>query len=175
MKPWKLVALVLAVLLVGSFAMAGAAATGKPGGHSSFTLRATTITAGEEIERGYTWTDRVTTIDGKELGWDGGRCINLVAPVEPPGDTPQDKWMCEMVFHLPDGDITSAAAFDLAGIIAGEADIVFAVTGGTGDFRNARGELEVVPETETEALVHFWLRGARACYDHDCGHDHDDD
>jgi hypothetical protein len=160
MKTWRLIALVLAVLLIGSFGMAGAAATGNSGGNPSFTLLAEGITANEPIERGFTWTDRVSTLDDEEIGWDGGRCINLVADPEA-----LDKWMCEMVFHLPDGDITTAAAFDLAAIIAGEVEgIRFAVTGGTGSFRNARGEVEVVGVSETEALVYFWLRGASANY-----------
>jgi hypothetical protein len=173
MKTWRLAALALAVLLLGSFGMAGAAATGESCGDSSFTLMAKGITAGEPIERGFTWTDQVSTLDGEEIGWDGGRCINLVADVKPPKDTPQDKWMCEMVFHLLDGDITTAASADFAALAAGEVEsLIFAVTGGTGDFRNASGELEVVPASDTEALVHFWLRGASSPYgDHDHGDD----
>jgi hypothetical protein len=81
--------------------------------------------------------------------------------------------MCEMVFHLLDGDITTAASADFAALAAGEVEsLIFAVTGGTGDFRNASGELEVVPASDTEALVHFWLRGASSPYgDHDHGDD----
>ena len=160
MKAWKLVALALAVLMLGSFGMAGAAATGGHCDETSFTLKATGITAGEPIERGFTWTDRVSTLEGEEIGWDGGRCINLVADVKPPQETPQDKWMCEMVFHLPDGDITTATSVDFGALATGEVEtIVFAVTGGTGDFRHVTGELEVVPVSETEAHVHFWLDG----------------
>ena len=113
--------------------MAGATATGGSCDESSFTLMAASITANEPIERGFTWTDRVSTLAGEEIGWDGGRCINLinlVADVKPPEETPQDKWMCEMVFHLPEGDLTTAAPIDFAAFAAGEIEtVMFAVTG----------------------------------------------
>ena len=47
------------------------------------------------------------------------------------------------------------------------ADVVFAVTGGTGSFRNARGDVEVVPVLDAEdgrSLVVFRLLGASADY-----------
>jgi len=147
-------------MLLATFATT-AAASGKldrSDDRATFTLVAIPETVNVPIERGITFTDRLETTGGAPIeGWDGGRCVNLN-----PDPEVLSQWMCELVFHLPEGDIVSAGPFDLTGT-----DIVFAVTGGTGAFRNARGEVEVVsvPGAEDEkAFAHFRLLGATANY-----------
>jgi hypothetical protein len=145
-------------MLVGTFAIT-AVATGKSSGQATFTLVAIPETEFVPIERGFTFTDRLETTDGVPIdGWDGGRCINL-------NPDPEDlsQWMCEAVVHLPEGDIAMAGPFD----VAGEADFVFGVTGGTGAFRNARGEVEGVPVPGAEdgrVFSVYRLLGASANY-----------
>jgi hypothetical protein len=157
-KPWKLLAVLVAAMLVGTFAIT-AVASGKSSDQATFTLVAIPETQGEPIERGFTFTDRLETTDGVPIdGWDGGRCINL-------NPDPEDlsQWMCELVVRLPEGDIAMAGPFD----VSGEADLVFAVTGGTGTFRNARGEVEVVPIPDAEdgrVFAVYRLLGASANY-----------
>jgi hypothetical protein len=156
---WKLLAVVMASALLVSFAVAGSA-SGKPGQSGSFTLVAISETADIPIERGFTWTDRFETTDGDAVdGWGGGRCINMS-----PDPEALSQWMCDMVIHLPQGDITATGSLDVLAIIAGD-NVVFGVTGGTGQFRNARGELEVVPIPDSaNALAVFRLLGASASF-----------
>lgn len=157
-KGWRLLAVLLTAMLVGTFAFAGVA-SGTSNDRATFTLVAVPVTQFEEIERGFTFTDRLETTDGVAVdGWDGGRCVSLVEDSEDPS-----RFLCDMVIHLPEGDIVTAGSFDF-GV---EADLVFAVTGGTGSFRNARGEVEVVPVPDAEdgrVYAIFRLLGASAKY-----------
>lgn len=156
-RGWRLFAVLLTLTLLGTSTLAGVA-SGASQGSGTFTLVAIVDTEFEPIDRGFTWTDRLETTDGVAVdGWDGGRCMSLVADTEV-----ANRYMCEMVVQLPEGDIVTAGAFDLG---AGE-DIVFAVTGGSGSFRNVRGEVEVkpVPDTDDRAFVIFRLRGASVRY-----------
>lgn len=86
-----------------------------------------------------------------------GRCVNLTLD-----ETNLSQWICELVFELPEGNIAMAGPFDLLAESA-----VFAVTGGTGAFRNAGGEVEVVPVPGYEdgrSYAIFRLLGATAKY-----------
>jgi len=161
MKKWKLLAVLLSVTMLGAFATTQVANAGPRDG-ASFSLVAFPVTEGEPIERGVTFTDRLETTNGVPIdGWDGGRCINLS-----PDPEAVDQWMCEMVVRLPDGDLTAAAAVDFGTIVGDDWQIVFAVTGGTNAFRNARGEIIVEPGPVDSGgvLVHFRLRGASSAY-----------
>ncbi|MDH3756180.1 MAG: hypothetical protein OEU32_20130, partial [Acidimicrobiia bacterium] len=64
------------------------------------------------------------------------------------------------------GDLTAAAAVDFGTIVGDDWEIVFAVTGGTNAFRNARGEIIVEPGPIDSGgvFVHFRLIGASAAY-----------
>ncbi len=149
-KQWKRSGIVALALVLGLLALSGVA-SGESRGNPSFTLVAFQEHFGE-IERGITFLDRLETTDGVAVdGWDGGRCINL-----DPDSEALTQWMCELVVRLPRGDITAAGPLDFSF----EEDIVFAVTGGTGAFANARGEIEVVDRGDGGSFIHFWLRGA---------------
>jgi hypothetical protein len=152
----KIVAVLLAVMVLSALAFAGVASAkaSKDAGAVSFTLVAHSVTF-EAIERGFTFTDSIETTDGEPVdGWDGGRCLNLN-----PDPEVITQYLCDIVFDLPEGVITAAGAFDLTAPSA-----VFAVTGGTGAFRNARGEIEVIPIDETASYAVFRLIGASANY-----------
>jgi len=151
-------AIAVAAIVVCTFAVAGAA-SGKSSRQASFTLVAIPETQFVPIERGYTWTDRLETTKGQPIdGWDGGRCLNLNPD---PDDLTQ--YMCDMVVRLPKGDITATVVIDVVAFEAGEEPILFAVTGGTRAFRNARGTVEVVEfEDGTRAFAIFRLLGVSA-------------
>ena len=152
-KLWRRTSTVVAALLVATFAIGGAAGA-KTDDNATFTLIATSVSF-TETERGLAFLDHIETTDGVPIdGWDGGDCINL-----DPDETALTQWMCHLVVHLPEGDIVAAGAFDLT-----SPTIVFAVTGGSGDFVNARGELEVVPIDDLSSFAHFRLIGATAKY-----------
>lgn len=153
LKLWRRFSIVVATLIVATFAIGGAAGA-KSGNNATFTIVATSVEF-SDIEGGFTFLDEIETTDGVAIdGWDGGHCINLA---EDEGALTQ--WMCHLVVHLPEGDIVASGSFDLT-----SPTIVFAVTGGTGDFVNARGELEVVPIDELSSFAHFRLLGATAKY-----------
>lgn len=152
-KLWRRFSIVVATLLVATFAIGGAAGA-KTDDNATFTLVATFVEI-SETERGFSFLDRIETTDGVPIdGWDGGQCINLSQD-----ETALTQWMCQLVVHLPEGDIVAAGPFDRT-----SPTLVFPVTGGSGDFVNARGELEVVPIDETSSFAHFRLLGATAKY-----------
>ena len=68
-------------------------------------------------------------------------------------DPPRGRWMCTALLRLADGDIT-LQGLDPAGFGA----LVFAVTGGTGAYRAALGEADVVDApnpARTEITIHL--------------------
>lgn len=110
------------------------------------------------IDQGWVFQDRMETLDGEYLGWDGGPCVSVDA--DPAVD---DRYMCEMVFDFPDGDIVAMGAFSLTEYIEGDA--VFAVVGGSRAFRNVRGEVLVIPaEDFSSAQVIFRIIGNTVQY-----------
>jgi hypothetical protein len=156
----NILAIMLAVLVLSALAFASvASANPSDAGGVSFTLVAHPVTENVPLERGFTWTDRIETTDGEVIGWAGGRCLNLN-----PDPAVFSQYMCDMVMHLPDGDIMGTAVFDIEAIVPGEEFIQFAVTGGTDSFRNARGEIGVIPKDEVSVYVPFRLIGASADY-----------
>jgi hypothetical protein len=159
MRRSRLLVLLL-VVLIGAFVLTGVATAG-PRQTSTFTL----VVYGQvqsEIERGLVFVDQIETTTGEPVdGWDGGRCINLSPDLEA-----VDKYMCEMVFRLPEGDLAVSAVIDFNDIVGDDYELAFAVTGGTGAFRNARGEVVLTPYPGDvdRGYVHFRLIGANAGY-----------
>ena len=155
----KVVAVMLAALVLGALAFAGVAgAKDKDDEGSSFTLAAVNQD-GLVFNWGSTSIDTLETTDGTPIdGRAGGRCVQL--SLTPSGVA--DELLCDMVIRLPEGDIT------LTGLVEAETvePWVFVVTGGTGQFHSARGEVESVLYSHDPFVVHltFWLKGASADY-----------
>src|SRR5438093_11538243 len=72
--------------------------------------------------------DVFNAADTRKVGSDQGSCTRIVVG---------QSWECTWTTFLPSGQITVEGPFYDAG------DSVLAVTGGTGAYRNARGEMEL--------------------------------
>jgi hypothetical protein len=82
--------------------------------------------------------------DTTKVGTDQGYCIRIVAPV--PGS-----YECNWTTFLPKGQITVEGPF------FDTSDSVVAITGGTGAYRNARGQMELKSRnggTEFDFIFH---------------------
>ena len=66
--------------------------------------------------------------DTKQVGTSQGSCVRIVVG---------ESWECSWTTFLPKGQITVQGPFSDTG------DSVLAITGGTGKYRNARGEMEL--------------------------------
>jgi hypothetical protein len=88
--------------------------------------------------------------DGANIGRDGADCLIVrIDPTEPPAR--QQIVQCTISVQLADGQIT------VQGLAQGTENY-FAITGGTGAYRKARGEVlavDIVPLVEAEITV--WL------------------
>ena len=89
--------------------------------------------------------------NGQRIGRDAADCIIVrVDPSEPPAR--QQVVQCSISVELPDGQIT------VQGLAQGTENY-FAITGGTGAYRTARGEVlarDVVPLQEAEITVFLY-------------------
>jgi hypothetical protein len=151
----KTVVAIMAAVVLSALAFTGVAGAKDKGGEgSSFTL-ASVNPEFSAYEWGSTSIDTFYTTEGTLIdgAWAGGRCVSLV------DGTYQ---LCDMVVRLPEGDIT------LTGLVEAQSSEpwVFVVTGGTGQFHSARGEVETAVATYDPFVVHFtfWLKGASADY-----------
>ena len=70
--------------------------------------------------------------DGRKIGFDGGRCQLVRAPA---------LFNCVSVNQLPKGQVTAQGLNDFS---QGDGPYHFAITGGTGAYRKAHGEVEVL-------------------------------
>ena len=88
--------------------------------------------------------------NGQRIGRDGADCLIVrIDPTEPPAR--QQIVQCTISVQLPDGQIT------VQGLAQGTENY-FAITGGTGAYREARGEVlarDITPLVEAEITV--WL------------------
>lgn len=71
--------------------------------------------------------------------------------------TPRTSEMLTFVYELPDGKITTAGTARLSATNP-IFDEQFAITGGTGKYQNARGQVRVVQETTDQAKLTFHIR-----------------
>jgi len=86
-------------------------------------------TAGDDAGNILTFANDVfNAADTRKVGSDQGSCTRIVVG---------QSWECTWTTFLPSGQITVEGPFYDAG------DSVLAVTGGTGAYRNARGEMEL--------------------------------
>jgi hypothetical protein len=87
---------------------------------------------------------------GKSLGHDGGECTTVRV------DGAESVVQCIITFSLPDGQITTQELHKLTnGNLTGTQP--GAITGGTGKYRGASGEVSVEFLSNTEAYVTFFL------------------
>ena len=70
----------------------------------------------------------INAADTQKVGTSQGSCIRLVVG---------ESWECSWTTFLPEGQITVQGPF------FDTSDSVLAITGGTGAYRNARGEMEL--------------------------------
>ena len=163
-------AVVIAALAIGLVAggatLAGAAPKGKHHGGKTLKIYAATAPNGLApipVEPGkFSLGDRVALNDvlrthkgGKQIGRDGGACVT-VRVID--ASTATGVLECEVTFSLPGGDIATQALNTLekgafSGVQTG------AITGGTGKYRKARGELSLKFLTPDEANITFHLAG----------------
>jgi allene oxide cyclase len=86
-------------------------------------------TAGDDAGNILTFANDVfNAADTQNVGTDQGSCVRTVVG---------EAWECNWTTFLPKGQITVEGPFYDAG------DSVLAITGGTGAYRNARGEMEL--------------------------------
>jgi hypothetical protein len=86
-------------------------------------------TTGDDVGNVLTFANEVFNhADTKKVGTDQGSCIRMVVG---------ESWECSWTTFLPKGQITVEGPF------YDSDDSVLAITGGTGAYRNARGEMEL--------------------------------
>lgn len=151
----RVVAVALLMLMLSALAFAGMASADDDDNKrepASFTLVASPSTT--DAPGGFTWTAELETTKGLPVGWQGGQCVELQLEL--------DRYLCDMVVRLPEGDLTAAALVEMDAAT----DWLYAVTGGTGKFHKARGEIEEAVLSEDPFLVSmtFRLENARANY-----------
>jgi hypothetical protein len=95
--------------------------------------------------------DLFTSKGGKSLGTDGGACtVTRVIDTA----TGSGVLLCEVTFSLPGGDIETQALNTLTngGFVGTQAG---SITGGTGKYRHASGQLSIKFLSPTEATITF--------------------
>ena len=154
---------VAAALVLSAFVMAPAAAWAQPEEHKRpsqvlrFFERATGDLAfidqgapGPSIGDRLVYSAAIFDTNGNRIGRDAADCLIVrVDPTETPDR--QQVVQCSISVELPDGQLT------VQGLAQGT-DNHFAITGGTGAYRTARGEVQardIVPLQEAEITV--WL------------------
>ena len=126
-----LAASVIFVLVMGASAGPGGHKGGKTIGvvEHATTDAVTNGTTGDDVGNILTFANEVfNRADTRQVGTSQGSCIRIVVG---------ESWECSWTTFLPKGQITVQGPFLDAG------DSVLAITGGTGKYRNARGEMEL--------------------------------
>ena len=126
-----LAASVVLVLVIG-------ASAGPDGHNGGKTIRVvehatndavTNGTTGDDVGNILTFANEVfNKSDTEQVGTSQGSCVRIVVG---------ESWECSWTTFLPKGQITVQGPFSDTG------DSVLAITGGTGKYRNARGEMEL--------------------------------
>lgn len=160
MRSKLILSAVLAVLLaVGSVSLASATSSDE-GDRDARVINLTSRTVQEaDLDlgaEGLSVGDRFTFSDdllknGKTVGTDGGECV--IVRIDPEGATEQTAEsltvQCTVTLSLEAGQITVQGLVTFTNAPTQEPFTV-AITGGTGDFRTAHGEVEVTELSATE-------------------------
>ena len=108
---------------------------------------------GDSVGDRFVFSDTVFR-EGKEVGTDGGECVLVQFKPGSDHEAPEAViGQCFATVSLPEGQITAQGLIDFAS----DGPATLAVTGGTGEFHNARGEVEVKDESATESRLLFHL------------------
>ena len=129
----------LAVLTVSAILVVVVVASAGPGGSKggktirvvehATTDAVTNGTGGDDVGNILTFANDVfNSADTNKVGTDQGSCIRMVVG---------ESWECSWTTFLSKGQITVQGPFSDTG------DSVLAITGGTGKYRNARGEMDL--------------------------------
>ena len=98
-------------------------------------------TAGDDVGNVLTFANDVfNSADTKKVGTDQGSCIRMVVG---------ESWECSWTTFLPKGQITVQGPFSDTG------DSVLAITGGTGAYRNVRGEMDLKFHNQAGTKFYF--------------------
>jgi hypothetical protein len=93
-------------------------------------------------------------VSGDEVGTDGGECV--IVRLDPKDATEANlkavTQQCVVTLSLPEGQITGQGLITFTNTPTQEPFTV-AITGGTGDFRTAHGEVQVTEQSETVAKL----------------------
>ena len=159
------VLVVAAVLGAVSLASAGDAAP-RTAQQEIIDLTSTTV-QGADLDLGDTGFgvgDRFTFADdlmrdGAPYGSLGGECtfMRIEPDPLPEGEAPQSTTVnCVVSAQLPDGQITVQGLVTFTEETAGD-PFVLAITGGTGPYAEAQGEVQVTEVSETDSLIQLRL------------------
>jgi len=99
--------------------------------------------SGGPVGTRFVFSSGVYDTDGNRIGHDGADCVQV---------NPDGTFHCVISVQLPQGEISVAG-------LANGPDNVFAVTGGTGAYRNARGEARAIDTEPGRAEVTIRLIG----------------
>jgi allene oxide cyclase len=134
---------VILVLVVN----ASAGPADRPGGRTITVVEhadndaVTNGTAGDDVGNILTFANEVfNSADTHKVGTDQGSCVRIVVG---------ESWECSWTTFLPKGQITVEGPFYDAG------DSVLAITGGTGKYRNARGEMDLKYHNQAGTKIDF--------------------
>jgi hypothetical protein len=155
-RSWKALIVAAAVLLgtVGVMSLA----TASQGQDTTLTLTSETIQSTELDlgETGFSQGDQFVFTDqlfmqGKMVGLLGGTCTVVHAAGPTPG--PESHQQCVATFDLPKGQVTGQAMFPVEQLRRAP----FAITGGTGAYRDAGGQGTVTQTgpTTTRFVLHI--------------------
>jgi hypothetical protein len=159
------VLVIAAVLGAVSLASAGDAAP-RAVQHEIIDLTSTTV-QGTDLDLGdtgfgvgdrFTFADDLAR-DGAPYGSLGGECtlMRIEPSPLPEGQEPESVTAnCVVSAKLPDGQITVQGLVTFSGATAGE-PFTLAITGGTGLYAEAQGEVQVTEVSETDSLIQLRL------------------
>ncbi len=150
-------AIAAAILAVGGVTLASAHSNGSSDGHGGKVIKLFAVTVQtEHIDlgaQGFSLGDEDVFSDdlftkkgGTEVGVDGGVCT-VVRVID--AKTPSGTAQCLVTASLPGGQITTQGLFTFTD--QPPAPFQLAITGGTGAYKNARGQVTVELLSETEA------------------------
>ena len=151
MRKTALAACVAAVLAAGGFtALAANGSDGNGGGGHVLQVveqgEAQNVfppPSGGPVGTRFVFSSGIYDTNGNRIGRDGADCVQT---------NPDGTFLCSIAVTLPQGELTVQG-------LANGPDNVFAITGGTGAYRNARGDVRAVDTEPGRAEVTIRILG----------------